>query len=93
MHKHNFRAMQICAIELLSKETLKNMMCNGNKANLRDLIAAAGLVTLFGQRDLEIAWMTVKSNHLQTLKSDPYLWFLGLCNLEIWRMMIQEESQ
>ena len=55
------------------------------------LIAAAGLVTLFGQRDLEIAWMTVKNNHLQMSKSDPYLRFLGLCNLEIWRMMIQEE--
>ena len=62
-----------------------------NKANLRDLIAAAGLVTLFGQRDLEIAWMTMKNNHLQMLKSDPYLGFLGLCNLEIWQMMIQEE--
>ena len=42
-----------------------------NKANLRDLIAVAGLVTLFGQRDLEIAWMTVKNNHLQMPKSDP----------------------
>ena len=36
-----------------------------NKANLRDLIAAAGLVTLFGQRDFETAWMIVKNNHLQ----------------------------
>ena len=62
-----------------------------NKANLRDLIAAAGPVTLFGQRDLEIAWMIVKNNHLQTLNSDPYLRFLGLCNLEIWQMKIQEE--
>ena len=62
-----------------------------NKANLRDLIAAAGLVTLFGQPDLEIAWMTMKNNHLQMLKSDPYLRFLGLCNLEIWRKKIQEE--
>ena len=25
------------------------------------------------------------------LKSDPYLRFLGLCNLEIWRKKIQEE--
>ena len=38
---------------------------NDNKANLRDLIAAAGLVTLFGQRDFETAWMIVKNNHLQ----------------------------
>ena len=29
------------------------------------LIAAAGLVTLFGQRDFETAWMIVKNNHLQ----------------------------
>ena len=35
------------------------------KANLRDLVAAAGLVTLFGQRDFETAWMIVKNNHLQ----------------------------
>ena len=62
-----------------------------NKANLRDLIAAAGLVTLFGERDFQIAWMTAKNNHIQTLKSDPYLQFLGLCNFEIWRMKIQEE--
>ena len=54
-----------------------------NKANLRDVIATAGLETLFGQRDLEIAGMTMKNNHLQMLKSDPYLKFLGLCNLEI----------
>ena len=58
-----------------------------NKANLRDLIP----VTLFGQRDFQIAWMTMKNNHLQMIKSDPYLKFLGLCNLEIWRMKIQEE--
>ena len=36
-----------------------------NKANLRDLVAVAGLVTLFGQRDFETAWMIVKNNHLQ----------------------------
>ena len=48
-------------------------------------------MTLFGQNDLEFAWMVVKNNHLQTLKSDPYLPFLGLCNLEIWQMIIQEE--
>ena len=29
------------------------------RLKLSDLIAAAGLVTLFGQHDLEIAWMTV----------------------------------
>ena len=51
----------------------KHRYMNINKANLRDLIAAAGLVTLFGKRDLEITWMTMKNNHLQTLKSDPYL--------------------
>ena len=62
-----------------------------NKANLRDLIAAAGLVALFGQSDLEIAWMTIKNNHVQMLQSDPYLTFLALCNLEIWRIKIQEE--
>ena len=45
----------------------------------------------FGQRDIEIAWMTMKNNHLQMLKSDPYLQFLGLCNLEIWRIKTQEE--
>ena len=29
------------------------------RQKLRDLIAEAGLVTLSGQHDLEIAWMTV----------------------------------
>ena len=48
-----------------------------------DMIVATGLVTLFGQHDIEIAKMTLKNNHLQTLKSDPCLRFLGLCNLEI----------
>ena len=62
-----------------------------NKANMRDLIAAAGLVPFFGQRDLEIARMTIKNNHLQTINSDSHLRFLRLCNIEIWRMMIQAE--
>ena len=76
------------------KKILKTILTHSEireKANLRDLTAAAGLMTLFGQRDLEIAWMTVKNNHLQMLKSDPYVPFLSLCNLEIWRIKIQEE--
>ena len=47
------------------QDWMKNNRKMYNKANLRDLIAAAGLVTLFGQRDFETAWMIVKNNHLQ----------------------------
>ena len=39
-----------------------------NKANLRDLIAATGPVTLFGQWDLEIGWMTI--GHLKGPNED-----------------------
>ena len=46
-------------------EAIRLLSTSKNKANLRDLIAAAGLVTLFGQRDFETAWMIVKNNHLQ----------------------------
>ena len=73
-----------CLCDVETALQMKQIATHGdNTTNLRDLIAAAGLVTLFGQCDLEIAWMTVKNNHLQTLKSDPHLQFLGLCNLEI----------
>ena len=51
---------------MLFQETCFNIhQLNWNKANLRDLIAAAGLVTLFSQRDFETVWMIVKNNHLQ----------------------------
>ena len=70
---------------------------NNNKANLRDLIAAAGLVTLFGHSNLEIVWMTVKNNHLQMLKPDPYLRFSVCVTLKFdkWsskKNCIQESS-
>ena len=59
-------------------------MCQirGNKANLRDLIAATGLVILlkfdpnhrfFSPCDLEIWWMTLKNNRA------PLLYYTKLC--------------
>ena len=54
-----------------------------NKANLRDLIAATGLVTLlkfdsnrryFSRCDLEIWWMTLKNNRA------PFLCYVKLCS-------------
>ena len=51
--------------QIPSQNKTKSKLQIKNKANLRDLIAAAGLVTLFGQRDFETAWMIVKNNHLQ----------------------------
>ena len=58
------------------------MLCLVNKANLRDLIAATGLVILlkldpnhhfFSPCDLEIWWMTSKNNRA------PLLYYIKLC--------------
>ena len=56
---------------------------NNNKANLRDLIAATGLVIVhkldsigrkfFSPRDLEIWWMTSRNNRA------PLLYYINLC--------------
>ena len=42
-----------------------------------------------GQCDLEIKWMTLKNNHLQTLKSDQNRQFFGPCDLQIWQMTLK----
>ena len=61
--------------------TIKMKWCQ-NKANLRDLIAATGLVILlrfdsnhrfFNPCDLEIWWMTSKNNRA------PFLYYIKLC--------------
>ena len=67
---------------------------NGNKANLRDLIAATGLVILlkfdpnhrfFSPCDLEIWWLTSKN------KRAPLLYYIKLCvSFEIHRWIKTE---
>ena len=61
-----------------------------NKANLRNLVAAAGPVTLFDLCNVEIEWMTLKNNHLQMLKLDPNHKFSGLYDLLIRQMTLKK---
>ena len=42
-----------------------------------------------GQCDLEIEWMTLKNNHLQTLKSNQNCKFFAPCDLQIWQMTLK----
>ena len=65
-----------------------------NKANLRDLIAATGLVILltldsnrrfFSPCELEISWMTCP----ETLNSGQNRRFIVLCDLKIWQMTLK----
>ena len=69
------------ALFQLSPDAFQSKSCR-NKANLRDLIAATGLVILlkldsnrqfFSKCDLEILWMTPKNNRT------PLLYYIELC--------------
>ena len=63
---------------------------SGNKANLRDSIAVAGLDTLFDLRNLKIEWTTLKNQSSVNAQIGSKLWmFFSMYDLEIWRMTTQ----
>ena len=78
----DYPSQRVSNVEL-SHFSVVRLRKNNNKANLRDLIAATGLVILhkldsigrkfFSLRDLEIWWMTSRNNRA------PLLYYINLC--------------